>query len=108
MEMAIFSSSPTFEETEFRGPHGSFDGIFRILASHDSKSLFWITCMTLHTVPSSEACMSNLNTYLDSLQKTESDEPNFIDMQALSIFSSMTCSVTHGSLAELTLGSSRM
>jgi hypothetical protein len=33
MEMAIFNISPTFEETEFRGPHGSFDGIFRILAS---------------------------------------------------------------------------
>jgi hypothetical protein len=56
----------------------------------------------------SSACMSNLNTYLDSLQKTEFDEPNFIDMQALSIFSSMTCSVTHGNLAELTLGSSRI
>jgi hypothetical protein len=51
--------------------------------------------------------MSNLNTYLDSLQKSKSDQPNFIDMQALSIFSSVSCRVTHGSLAELTLGSSR-
>jgi hypothetical protein len=50
----------------------------------------------------------NLNTCSDSLQKTESDEPNFIGMQALSIFSSMSCSMTRGSLAELTFGSSKM
>jgi hypothetical protein len=33
IKIAIFSSSPTFEETKFKGLHGSFDRIFRILAS---------------------------------------------------------------------------
>ena len=60
---------------------------------------------TSYKSPSSEAFMSNLNTYSDSLQKIEFDERNFIDMQTLSIFSSMTCRVTRDSLAELTLGS---
>jgi hypothetical protein len=30
--MSIFSSSPTFEETKFRGVHVRDDGIFEILA----------------------------------------------------------------------------
>jgi hypothetical protein len=32
MELATFNSSPTFEEMELKGPHGSFDEIFGILA----------------------------------------------------------------------------
>jgi len=43
-KMSIFSSSPTFEETKFRGPNGSFDGIFRILAS----PRFWRALSGLH------------------------------------------------------------
>jgi hypothetical protein len=45
IEMIIFGISPSFEETKCRGLHGSFDDMFRFLVS-----LFWITCMTLHTV----------------------------------------------------------
>jgi hypothetical protein len=48
---------------------------------------------TSYRSPSSEACMLNLNTDSDSLQETEFNEPNFIDMQALSIFSNICMSI---------------
>jgi hypothetical protein len=51
---------------------------------------------TSYNNSTSEVCMSNLSTHSNSLQKTKSNEPNFIDMQALAIFSSMPCKVPCG------------
>jgi hypothetical protein len=50
-------------------------------------------------------CMSILTTYSDSPLKIKFNEPNFINMQEFSIFSSMPCKVAHGIHAELTLRS---
>jgi hypothetical protein len=47
------------------------------------------------------ACMSIPTTYSDTPLKIEFDEPNFIDMRELSIFSSMPCGIH----AKLTFGS---
>jgi len=108
IEMTILSSS-TFEETKFRGPHGSLMVSSEYLWVQDSRELH-LDYMhdTSYSSSSLEACMSNLSTYSDSSWKTDSNEPNFINMQVFSIFSNMPCNVTHGSLGEMTFGNSRM
>jgi hypothetical protein len=53
------------------------------LRAQDSRVLLDYMHDTPYNHSSSEVCMSNLNTYYDSLQKIEFDEPNLIDMQAL-------------------------
>jgi hypothetical protein len=53
------------------------------LGAHDSNEPFLDDTRNMSIF--SSAYMSNLNTYSDSLQKSESDESTFVDMQAFSI-----------------------